>query len=1412
MRSFVRLGQWSVLALALCITSTALAASSNDGKALNGGPVRLVPVPNVPVITGPSITNDSTPNITGTCDPSVTIEIFEGVTSLGTAVATVGGTFSVTVSSLSDGTHSLTATAMDGTGTSAASSAFSVIVDTAAPSAPTISGPANTNDTTPDMTGTAEASATVQILEGGSVIGSGTASGGGSFTVTVSTLSVGAHSLVARAIDAAGNVSASSSAFTCTVDTTAPSAPSISSPAITNDTTPNVTGTAEASSTVEILESGSVIASGTATGGGSFTITLSTMSEGVHSLVARATDAASNVSANSSAFSMTVDATAPSAPSITGPADTNDTTPNVVGTAEANSTVEVLESGSVIGSATASAGGTFTVTVSTLSVGAHSLVARATDAATNVSSNSSAFTCTVDTTAPSAPSITGPAVSNDTTPAVVGTAEANSTVEILESGSVIGTGTATGGGTFSVTVSVLAETAHSLVARATDAASNVSANSSAFSCTIDVTAPSAPSITAPSVTNDTTPTITGTAEASSTVEILESGSVIGSGTATGGGTFSITVSVLTEATHSLVARATDSASNVSSNSATFSCIVDVTAPAAPTITGPALTNDATPDIVGTAEANATVQILEGGSVIGSGTADGSGNFTVTVSTLTEATHSLVARATDAAANVGSNSSAFSVTVDLTSPTTPTITSTNVTNDTTPTVTGTAEASTTIQILDSGTVVGSGSVSGGAFSITCSTLTEGAHSIVARSTDTATNHTDSATFTLTIDVTAPTAPVIVTPAFTNSTTPTVTGTAEASATVTIVEGLTTLGTGSADGSGNFSIAVTTLSVAAHSISARATDAAGNVGPNSSTFTLTVDQTAPAAPTISSPANTNDTTPSVSGTAEAYATVDVLESGSTIGTGTADASGNFAVTVSALTEAAHSLVARATDRAGNVGSNSAAFIVTVDITAPGAPTVTGPTLTNDSTPDVTGTAEANSTVEVLDGGSLVGSGTADGSGNFTITVSSLADGVHAITAHAIDGVGNQGVDSSSFSMTVDTTPPAAPTNLAGASPVVANPAFSWTASSGAATYNVYRDGSLLGNTASTSYTDSASLADATYVYTVSAIDAATNEGSQSSGLSIQVSSTWPTNVALVGPTGQYADVAAAFAGNASANLVILMQAGTYPAFTVGRTVRIMPDGSGPVLIDTSSASVIINSATASDSIELVGLTIGSLTASHIAVQVASTPAAVVLDGCTLSENPVLPWAALDIASSRHVSVNNCTITQGMYAYGWSFVIAQNGSVDHVIADNASLVRCTGVTVGNTSLYDANSIVAQLQGIAPTVTIPRFVSLAGTAQLDFHGVASSPWALFASTVQGLSWTADPISGVEGVQYMTDANTYPLYTSTTDVNGDESMQIGFGNDPYFLGYTFVLQAVGYDATQSVFRLTNVVSVVGIP
>src|SRR4029453_17556975 len=87
-------------------------------------------------------------------------------------------------------------------------------------------------------------------------------------------------------------------------------------------------------------------------------------------------------------------------------------------------------------------------------------------------------------------------------------------------------------------------------------------------------------------------------------------------------------------------------------------------------------------------------------------------------------------------------------------------------------------------------------------------------------------------------------------FSNDTTLTLTGTAEAGSTVTIYDtnGTTVLGTGVATG-GSYAITTAVLGSGSHTLTAKATDAAGNQGTASTSFHVTIDTSAPSAPAIS-----------------------------------------------------------------------------------------------------------------------------------------------------------------------------------------------------------------------------------------------------------------------------------------------------------------------------------------------------------------------------------------------------------------------------------------------------------------------------------------------------------------------------------------------------------------------------------
>ena len=142
-----------------------------------------------------------------------------------------------------------------------------------------------------------------------------------------------------------------------------------------------------------------------------------------------------------------------------------------------------------------------------------------------------------------------------------------------------------------------------------------------------------------------------------------------------------------------------------------------------------------------------------------------------------------------------------------------------------------------------------------------------------------------------------------------------------------------------------------------------------------------------------------------------------------------------TTAALANGGHSLTATATDAAGNTSAASTALSVTVDTAAPVVPSIAsystdsgtvGDGITNDNTLTLTGSAEANATVKVYDGATLLGSATADGSGNWSYTTAALANGGHSLTATATDVAGNTSAASSVLSVTIDTAAPVAPSD--------------------------------------------------------------------------------------------------------------------------------------------------------------------------------------------------------------------------------------------------------------------------------------------------------------------------------------------------------------------------------------------------
>lgn len=329
-----------------------------------------------------------------------------------------------------------------------------------------------------------------------------------------------------------------------------------------------------------------------------------------------------------------------------------------------------------------------------------------------------------------------------------------------------------------------------------------------------------------------------------------------------------------------------------------------------------------------------IDLYDNGSVIGTVTLLDSdvtaGSVVVPLSSaLSDGIHTVSATSVDKAGNTANSTAGLQVTINSSIPTLPTISLASdsgvsgdrKTNDSTPTLSGTGSAGDVIVINKVGTVSALGSAtvdSDGKWSFTLSSLADGSSSYTALAQDSAGNESaKSPELAITIDTAAPAKPT-VTARLTNSATPTIQVSAESGATVEIFDGATSLGSGQTDSNGVARIQSSTLTEGSLSITARATDAAGNTSITSDSAQIQVDLTSPDAPVIT-PITTYSLRPTLSGTGETGAQLELFDNGVSVGTATVNGSGNWSLTLPAdLSDNTHEFTAHLTDEAGNISA--------------------------------------------------------------------------------------------------------------------------------------------------------------------------------------------------------------------------------------------------------------------------------------------------------------------------------------------------------------------------------------------------------------------------------------------------------------------------------------------------------------
>ncbi|WP_409242862.1 Ig-like domain-containing protein [Enterobacter hormaechei] len=1248
------------------------------------------------VIASGEETDDNRPLIKGTgAEPGNTITVYNGDKVIGTAKVQADGTWSLEPTTpLPDGRYTLTAKETDGVGNVSGPSAEYVInVATVPPQAPTLDTVYDdvaphadylqkgdvTNDTTPTLSGSSGvAGGTISIYDNGHLIGTTTVGSNGSWSFTPDTaLADGSHSFTATVTDGVGRTSEPTGGFGIVIDTKAPDAASdllvtdnvgayqgpVVSGDTTDDNTPTLSGRAEPGSTVNIIDNGQVIGSTKVNPDGTWNYTPDQpLANGAHDLTTTVTDPSGNTGPEGSHVVITVDVV-PGKVEITGVTDdagsvtgslsqnavTDDTRPQISGTAKAGSTVTIMDGSNVLGTTTAGADGTWSFTPSVdLGRGEHTFTATAKDPMGNESASSS-WTVTIDTDAPVKPTIdaalddVGSVQGNlanggstdDPTPTLSGKAEAGSTVKIYDQNGLLGEVTAKADGTWSFSPTAkLPEGEHRFHVTATDRAGNTSAASDDFVLNLDYTAPDASkvsitdvvddfgsvtgSVTSGGKTDDNTPLIKGTgAEAGNTITVYNGDKVIGTAKVQADGTWELQVTkALPDGTYNLTVKETDSVGNTTAASPEYIIQIDAGGqPLPPTLssveddvaphTGPlqkdATTNDNTLLLTGTAEANVTVRIYggpNGTTLLGETKADAQGKWSFNTPKLADGVHTFVAEAINDIGQVSPQTGGFPITVDTSAPgevtgfivsdnegpKTGVLANGDTTDDATPTISGKAEPGSVVHVYvngqENGTAVADAN---GNWTYTTGSLADGEYTFTARAEDSAGNlGAENAGVTVTLDTSS--VPVTIVRVMddkgsvtgemkandvTDDARPEIIGKAKAGSTVTIMDGNVVLGSVKADASGNWVFTPTSdLGDGVHNITATAKDLTGKED-TSSTFSFEIDSKAPNRPsidyaedqvgTVKDDLNSNDVTddpqPILHGTAEAGSTVNIYTvDGTLLGSVTANSNGawNFKPG-SKLPEGKNTFYVTATDEAGNVSDKSADFILTTDYTAPDASKVTIDSVTDnvgnvqgivadggvldDTRPVIRGSgAEVGNVITVYttdkDGNTKVlGTTTVDQNGKWELTPSEslYGDSINQLTVTETDRVGNVAKPADSYDVIMSDTPdaPAILNVLDDTGTTVINlannaltkddtPTLKGTADGAAGdTITIYNGSQVVGKTTlnsdgTWSFTPSPALADGSYTFTVTNTNSAGQESDRSGSFTVTIDSTAPNPV--------------------------------------------------------------------------------------------------------------------------------------------------------------------------------------------------------------------------------------------------------------------------------------------------------------
>ncbi|BDH84082.1 phage tail tube protein [Lactococcus lactis] len=802
--------------------------------------------------------------------------------------------------------------------------------DTTAPDAPTVGNVTGNSTNGYTVTGTAEPGSTVTIKDdSGAIVGTGTTNETGDYTVTLPG-SVGPNAPISvTATDGAGNVSDPTPA-TAPAD---PVSPVLVAPTGNLSATTSAIGASDAMATLPATlknsEGADVPVTAVITNDSGNAVTNGSLSAGTYTV----TYSASGYDDVTQTLVVTdpADTTAPDAPTVGDVTGNSTNGYTVTGTAEPGSTVTIKDgSGATVGTGTANETGDYTVTLPG-SVGPNApMSVTATDAAGNMSDPTPATT-------PADPTLVAPTGNLSATTSAVGASDAMATLPATlkdsEGADVPVTAVITNASGSAVTNGNLVAGTYTVTYTA-GGYENVT-QTLVVTGPADTTAPDAPTVG--DVTGNSTNgyTVTGTAEPGSTVTIKDSGgATVGTGTANQTGDYTVTLPGSVGPNAPISVTATDVAGNVSDPTPATT----PADPVSPVLVAPTGNLSTTTSAIGASDAMATLPATlknsEGADVPVTAVIKNASGNAVTNGSLSAGTYTVIY----SASGYDDVTQTLVVTdpADTTAPDAPTVGGVTGNSTNGYMVTGTAEPGSTVTIKDgSGATVGTGTANEtGDYTVTLPGSVGPNAPISVTANDVAGNVSDPtpAKTPADPDTIAPKAPTVKNVTGNSSKGYTVTGTAEPGSTVTIKDGSgATVGTGTANEAGAYTVTLPGSVGPNAPISVTATDAAGNVSAPTSAKTpadpkAPSDTTAPNPPSVDTVTGNTDTGYTVGGKGEPGSTITIKNpaTGEVLGTTIVDKDGNYSIKLPTGVKPGTQLTATATDAAGNV-SDPTDFII-------------------------------------------------------------------------------------------------------------------------------------------------------------------------------------------------------------------------------------------------------------------------------------------------------------------------------------------------------------------------------------------------------------------------------------------------------------------------------------------------------